>query len=534
MGKAATAERPAVSKLVNRIDRLSPEKQALLKRMLERKGLDPLATDRIPRGEDRDSYPLSFAQRRLWFLDQMEPGNAFYNEPLLAMRIEGPLDRKAFAETINTILRRHESLRTTFASIDGAPVQIIAPAADVPVTEHDLRHLPARTREAELRRLAQEEASRPFDLSRGPLLRVSLVRLDDQDHTAFLEMHHIITDGWSNRLLLREILVLYAAISRGEPNPLADTPIRYVDFAAWQRRRLTGKTLDKLVQYWTGQLGGNLLASEFPADYSRPAVQRYRGRLETRILDPDLSARVRRFGVARDCTLFMTLFAAFVLLLHRHTGQEDIVIGAPVANRNRTETESVIGFFVNTLIMRVDVSGAPRFCELMERVKNMALDAYAHEDLPFEKLVEIMRPERNLDRQALFQIIFVVHNYPDRSEAIDIGGDSLRLTRIEVDGGESKLDLAVAVTDLGDDGIKVQLNYNTDLYRDSTMRRLLEQYENILRHVTAQPETRVNVVKVFSEEPQTDEAIQSQNSMREKLRTVRRKSVLIDGDGGKR
>lgn len=510
-----------MSELLDRIDRLPPERQALFRMMLRRKGLHAPTPDVIPKAADSDSYPLSFAQQRLWFLDRMAPGNAFYNEPLLAMRIQGPLDCEALAETINTIVRRHESLRTIFADVDGRPVQIIAPATTVPIVYHDLRHLPVASREAELQRLAQEEASRPFELARGPLLRVSLVRLDEQDHTALLEMHHIITDGWSNRLLLREIFVLYAAISRGEPDPLADLPIRYVDFAVWQRNWLTGETLAKLVNYWTRQLAGNLPVSQFPPDFARPSVQRHLGRLETHVLGPDLSESVRQLGRRRDCTLFMTLFAAFVTLLHRYTGQDEIVIGTPVANRNRRETESVIGFFVNTLVMRVDVSGSPSFTELMERVRKVAVDAYAHEDLPFEKLVEILRPERNLDRQALFQIIFGLHNYPQTAQAIEVGGDSLRLTRIEVDGGESKVDWALSVTDLEHEGIKAQINYNTDLFRAATMHRLLRQYETILRHVTADPETRLNAIPVFSAADRGD-------VIREKLQTVRRKPVPID------
>lgn len=528
-----------MNELSDRIGRLPPEKQALFRLMLKQRGISSPEADVIARAADADAYPLSFSQQRLWFLDQMAPGNAFYNEPLLALHIEGPLDRDALAAAIDTIVRRHASLRTRFASADGRPVQIIAPPTAVPIACHDLRGLPPEQREAELRRLAQEEAARPFDLTRGPLLRVSLIRLDEHEHTALLEMHHIITDGWSNRLLLREILVLYAAISHGQPNALPEVPIRYVDFAVWQRERLSGASLDKLLDYWTRQLAGNLPVSEFPADFPRPAVQRHLGRLETHVIAPELSDRIRQLGKRRDCTLFMTLFAAFVALLQRYTGQEEIVIGTPVANRNRTETESVIGFFVNTLVMRVDVSGGPRFTELMDRVRKVAVDAYAHEDLPFEKLVEVLRPERNLDRQALFQILFGLHNYPDTAQAIDVGNDRLRLRRIEVDGGESKVDWALSITDLDQDGIKAQINYNTDLYRASTMQRLLRQYETILRHVAAEPDTRLNAIPVFSADEgpagaKTPALTPAQDTMREKLKTIRRKPVLIDGKGENR
>ncbi|UZW58362.1 condensation domain-containing protein [Lysobacter enzymogenes] len=519
-----------MSELSDRIGRLPPEKQALFRLMLKQRGLGPQGDDAIPRAAQAESYPLSFSQQRLWFLDQMAPGNAFYNEPLLALRIEGRLDRDALAATIDAVVRRHESLRTRFASFDGRPVQIIAPAATVPIVDHDLRHLPFAARESELQRLAQEEASRPFDLAQGPLLRVSLIRLDEHDHTALLEMHHIITDGWSNRLLLREILALYAAISRGEPDPLPAPPIRYADFAVWQRKRLSGAAMDKLVRYWTRQLAGDLPVSQFPADFPRPAVQRYLGRLETRMIAADTSEGVRRLGRRHDCTLFMTLFAAFVVLLQRHTGHDDVVVGTPVANRNRTETESVIGFFVNTLVMRVDASGGPRFSELLERVRKVAIDAYAHEDLPFEKLVEVLRPERNLDRQALFQILFGLHNYPDPAQAIEVGGESLRLSRIEVDGGESKVDWALSITDLDGEGIKAQINYNTDLYRAATMQRLLRQYENILRHVAAEPDARLNAIPVFGADDDADADRAHGGGLREKLKTVRRKPVAIDAN----
>jgi aspartate racemase len=521
-----------VSDLSKRIDQLSPEKKALFELRMRQEGLSHAAVDVIARVPESSSYPLSFAQQRLWFLDQMEPGCAFYNEPLLAIRISGSLNRKAIAQTINEIVRRHESLRTTFTNVDGSPVQVIACPTPVPIGFIDLRLLPAAARETELRRLAQEEASRPFDLARGPLLRVNLLQLDDEDHAVFLEMHHIITDGWSNRLLLREIMLLYRAMCRGEPSPLLDLPIRYVDFAVWQSKRLRGEVLDNLVAYWKQQLSGELPVMELPADYPRPDIQRYIGRLETYVLDNELSQRIRQLCKSQDCTLFMTLFAALITLLYRYTGQEDIVVGTPIANRNRVETERVVGFFVNTLVLRVDVSGNPRFTELMSRIKKVAVGAYVHEDLPFEKLVELLQPERDLSRQALFQILFVLHNYPEASRDV-LGLDrDLTLTRIEVDGGESKVDWALSVTELGDKGIKAQINYSTDLFKASTIRRMLRQYENLLRHVTANPETRLSAVRIFSdsdpdEGPQAAGASDNRNAILARLKNTRRKPVLV-------
>jgi aspartate racemase len=519
-----------MSDLDKRIDRLSPEKKALFELAMRQKGLSYAIVDAIPKVPESGSYPLSFAQQRLWFLDQMEPGNAFYNEPLLAIRINGPLNLKALAQTIDEIVRRHESLRTTFANIDGRPVQVISRPTPVPIGFIDLRGLPAAARETELRRLAQEEASRPFDLVQGPLLRVNLLQLDEEDHTVFLEMHHIITDGWSNRLLLREIMLLYGAMCKGEPSPLPDLPIRYVDFAVWQSKRLRNEVLDNLVAYWKQQLSRNLSVVELPADYPRPVVQRYIGRLETHVLDNELSQRIRQLCKSQDCTSFMTLFAALVTLLYRYTGQEDIVVGTPIANRNRIETEGVVGFFVNTLVLRVDVSGNPRFTELMSRVKKVAVGAYVHEDLPFEKLVELLQPERDLSRQALFQVLFVLHNYPEASRDVPGLDRDVTLTRIEVDGGESKVDWALSVSDLENEGIKAQINYSTDLFKASTIRRMLRQYENLLRHVTANPETRLSAVRIFSdtdEGPQAAGATDNHNAILARLKNTRRKPVVV-------
>ena len=523
-----------MSDLGKRIEQLPPEKRALLELLMQRKGLSRSPVGSIPRVPERDSYPLSFAQQRLWFMDQMEPGSPFYNEPLLAIRIRGPLDSEVLVRTFDEIVRRHESLRTTFANVDGKPVQRISPPAPAPVTAVDLRGLPAGQREVKLRELAQEEAGRPFDLSAGPLLRVTIVRLGGEDHTVLIEMHHIITDGWSNRILLREMMQLYDAASKGRPNPLPGLPIRYVDFAVWQNQWLKGKVLEELTAYWKRQLGGRLPVLQLPTDFPRPAVQRYIGRLETRILDRGLSEKVKQLCRGEDCTLFMTLFAAFLALLYRYTRQEDLVIGCPVANRNRVETEGVIGFFVNTLVLRVDVSGNPRFTELMRRVKKVAVDAYAHEDLPFEKMVEILQPERDLSRQALFQVLFVLHNYPGGPGDVQGLGQDLTLTRIEVDGGESKMDFAMAITDLEEEGIKAQINYSTDLFKTQTVRRMLRQYESLLRSVTANPETCLSAIRISSEEDEGGRPADlpgGRGDIARRLKSTTRKPVIIAPPG---
>ena len=522
-----------MQQLSDRISKLPPEKQALFKRMLKQKGLSDAQDGAIPRVKDSHSYPLSFAQQRLWFLEQMEPGNPFYNEPLLALRIKGVLDRNAIEETFNALVIRHESLRARFASVDGKPVQIIEPATSVPIVFHDLLSLPLALRESEITKLAQEEASRPFDLSHGSLFRVSLLKLAEHEHAVFLEMHHIITDGWSNSILINEILQLYEAFSKKQKNTLPLVPIRYVDFADWQTKHLTGVTLEKLVDYWKKQLSGHLPVSEFPLDFPRPAVQRYRGRVETNLIGGELSNKIRLLAKKQDCTLFMTLLAAFVVLLQRYTGQNEIVIGTPVANRNRKETESVVGFFVNTLVIRIDMSDGPSFTQLMSRVRKTAIDAYAHEDLPFEKLVEILRPKRNLDKQALFQILFGLHNYPSSGQEVQSDSDDLQLSRMEVDGGESKMDWAMSITDLNEEGIKAQINYNTDLYRLSTMQRIHAEYETILQHVVLEPETYLNSIPIFSsgEDKVAIGNPPKKQAIREKLKSVRRTPIPIDSKG---
>jgi hypothetical protein len=331
-------------------------------------------------------FPTSFAQERMWLLDQLAPGNSSYTVPE-AYRLTGPLDVTALEQSIREIVRRHEALRTTFVLENGQPVQVIAPAATVSLPCIDLQDFPASQRQVEALKRAVEEADRPFDLTCGPLLRCILFRLNQAEHVLFVVMHHIISDGWSMDVFFRELAALYSAFSTGTPSPLHELPIQYADFAVWQRDQLQGEILENQLAYWKQQLRGAAVV-ELPTDYARPIVQTYRGASETLVFSQELSHAIKTLGQQQNATLYMTLLAAFKVLLLRLTGQTDIPVGSPIAGRTQVEIEELIGFFVNTLVLRSDLSGNPTFLELLARVRKTALEAFAHQDLPFEKLLQ--------------------------------------------------------------------------------------------------------------------------------------------------
>ncbi|NTU83527.1 MAG: non-ribosomal peptide synthetase, partial [Chloroflexales bacterium] len=350
----------------------------------------PLAP--VSRGE---ALPLSFAQQRIWFLEQLSPGNTAHN---LAgsLRLSGRLDPAALELAMSELIRRHEILRTTFVFAEGRPSQVIGAPRPFALPIIDLRPLSAPQREAEAERLCDEESKRPFDLERGPLVRLTLVQLDPIEHLLILSMHHIVSDGWSFDVFAQEISQLYRACAAGSPSPLPPHPVQYADFAVWQRRRLEGPVLAEQLAYWKGQLAGPLPTIDLPLDRPLPPVQTFSGARETLVLSEELTAAVRALGSAEDASLFMVLLAAFEVLLHRQTGQTDIVVGTPLAGRTRPETERLIGCFLNTLVLRTDLGDDPPFRELVARVRETALSAYAHQELPFERLVEELRPERDV------------------------------------------------------------------------------------------------------------------------------------------
>ncbi|HYO98763.1 MAG TPA: amino acid adenylation domain-containing protein, partial [Pyrinomonadaceae bacterium] len=365
-------------------------------------GVQLMPVTHAPREGD---LPLSFAQQRLWFLDQFEPGNSFYNVPS-AVRLTGALDVAALEHSLNEVVRRHEILRTTFESTQGQPRQVIAPVLKLSLAQENLRHLNDSERRAEVRRLAVEEAERPFDLASAPLVRARLLQVADDEHVLLFTMHHIVSDGWSVGVLLGEVAALYEAYGRDARAPLAELPIQYADFAAWQRRWLDGEQLDAQLGYWREQLRDAPALLELPTDRPRPPVQTYRGATARFTLAKDLSSGLQRLSRREGTTLFMTLLAAFQSLLQRYSGAEDVLVGTPIAGRNRAEIEGLIGFFVNTLVLRTTFDGDPSFVELLARVREVCLGAYAHQDVPFEKLVEELQPERELSHSPLFQVMF--------------------------------------------------------------------------------------------------------------------------------
>jgi amino acid adenylation domain-containing protein len=437
--------------------------------------------------------PLSFAQQRLWFLDQLQPGSPFYNL-FSAVRMQGELDLNALTESFGELVRRHEALRTVFADVDGKPVQVIMPARKLSLELRDLRGLAEDEREAEAMRLAAEDVQRPFDLSRGPLMRVGLLQLGEQEHILLLCIHHIISDGWSTRVLIRELVTLYDNFSSGRPSPLAELGIQYADFARWQREWLQGDVLLTQLEYWRGQLAGAPAVLEFPTDRPRPAVQTFRGARESLVFPKELAEAVQVLSRREGVTQFMTLLAAFKVLLGRYSGQADIVVGTPIAGRNQIEIEELIGFFVNTLVLRTDLSGGPSFRELLGRVREASLGAAAHQDLPFEKLVEELQPERDLSRSPLFQVMFALQNVPKDEFELK----TLTLSPIEADSGTAKFDLTMFFHPT-EDGLLGILEYNTDLFDAETARRMLAHYEVLLRGVVADPEQRISSLPLLTE-----------------------------------
>jgi len=436
--------------------------------------------------------PLSFAQQRLWFLDQLQPDSPFYNLPT-TWRLTGTLSLPAMAQCLNEIVRRHQVLRTTFATVKGRPFQSIAPTLSLSLPVVDLRELAKPECETHVRQLAMENARRLFDLARDPLLRATLLRLDEKTHVLLLNMHHIVSDGWSQGVFVRELMALYRAFVDDQPSPLPELPIQYADFAAWQREWLQGEVLDRQLSYWKQQLGGPLPTLELPTDHPRPPIRTPWGAQQSLAFSPSLTEALQALSRQEGCTLFMTLLAAFNTLLYRYTAQADILVGSPIANRNRVEVEPLIGFFVNTLTLRTDLSGNPTFRQLLARVRETTLDAYTHQDLPFEKLVEALQPERDLSRPPLFQVMFILQNAPLPS--LELPGLTLR--SMQVDNGTAKFDLTLSMVET-EEGLAGSWEYNTDLFDDSTVNRMAGHFQTLLESIVADPERRIGDLPILT------------------------------------
>jgi amino acid adenylation domain-containing protein len=474
---------------------LSPEQRARLALQLSKK--KKTAAPRIPRLEQRDNLPLSFAQQRLWFLARLVPDSPFYNVPTV-WQFNGDLDVAILGQSLSEIVRRHEVLRTTFPAEGGQPYQVIAPPAPVSIPVFDLQRLTQAEQGAEIQRIMAEDTQQAFDLARGPLLRATLLHLGPSEHVFLLNCHHIIFDGWSTGVFIRELTLLYNAFSAGEPSPLSELPIQYADFACWQRQLLQGRQLERHLDYWKKQLDGIPVLLDLPTDYPRPEIQGFRGTYEDLMLPGHLSEALRALGEQQRTTLFMVMLTAFGILLYRYTNQEDIVVGTGIASRNYREIEELIGFFVNVLPIRLDLSGNPSFRELLQQVRAISIDAYTHQDLPFEKLVEELQPERKLSHAPIFQVSFVHQNFPELPSQ-DGGLAFSSLHPAAVSNRTAKFDLTLYLVD-NEDNEQLVMEYNSDLFNAGTIRRMLDHFQVVLEHVSANPEARVAHLPVMTAE----------------------------------
>jgi len=464
------------------------EKRALLSQLLQEK-----------MGNTK-KYPLSYAQERLWFLDQFQPASAIYNIPT-AIEINAALNVRAVEEALQELLRRHEVLRTSFSNEDGGPVQLVHPPGSFKLQVEDLRSLSEGERAAAAQRLADEEARQPFDLTLAPLLRARLLQLAENRYVLLLTMHHIISDGWSMAVFFSEYGTLYEAYCQGRRSPLPELPLQYANYAVWQRQWLQGAVIDEQLNYWKQQLAGMPELLELPTDHLRPPVQSFRGGWQAFVLGAAVSRRLREISQQQGATLFMTLLSAWQILLLRYSGREDIVVGTPIAGRNREETEKLIGFFVNTLVLRSRLQRHWSFREVLAHVREVCLEAYAHQDLPFEKLVEELQPERNLSHNPLFQITFVLQNMLTTTPQTGPGnpGETAPAGSFTAEVGTStaKFDLTLSVTESGDYLI-MGLEYSTDLFEAATISRLAQHFQTLLEGITDNPEQPISQLPLLT------------------------------------
>ena len=458
--------------------KLTPTKRALLEALLQRDGVNRKRLERIPRRKDCAVIPASYAQQGLWLIDQLGEGSSLYNIPL-GKRIEGPLNMQAFAQSLDEVVRRHEALRTTFTVIDGEPMQVISAPQLVGLPLIDLRHIDADRREAELQRVATAEAEQPFDLSRGPLLRVGLVRMGEEDHILLLTMHHIIADGWSCGVLFGELSELYNAFSQRQASPLPELELQYADFAIWQREWLRVEALDEQLGYWCQQLADASPRLELTIERAVPVNQNKAAAIATFSVTQEITEQLKARSRIEGVTLFMTLLAAFQILLARYSGQDDIVVGTPSGGREREEIQPLIGLFVNTLLLRTNLEGNPTLGEFLAVVKEVVLAAHAHQDLPFKRLVEELRPDRSFSDQPLCQITLQLQQSPR---------ESLMFHGLQCTAWHrglaiaAKFDLSVSLVESAG-CLSGAIEYNSDLFERSSIQRLTGHYINLLESI---------------------------------------------------
>jgi len=481
------------------MSKLTAQKRALLQQMLQKKGIDKSSDNTISK-QTSVAPPASFLQEGLWFLDQFDPGQATYNVPG-ATKITGPLNHRALEKTLQEIIRRHETMRTTFENKLGRPVQIIAKEHSFKLPLVALSETDAESQMNKVSALATEEARRPFDLAKGPLFRAFLIKISSELHILVFNIHHIITDGWSMGVFTRELFKLYEAFSQNKSAPLEELPIQFADFAVWQRNWLRGETLEKQLSFWRKQLNEPLPVLELPPDKPRPAFQSGKGGHETLVLPRLLSVALRKLTQREDTTLFELLLAAFNLLLCLYSKQYDIVVGSPVANRNQKELELLIGYFVNMIPLRADLTGDPTFVDLVKRIRQVTMDAYAHRDLPFGKLVEELNIKRDPSRNPVFQTEFILLTQEHAPAIYGYGFRSpikkkmqladLTLEPVEVESGVAKFDLVVLLWDV-DDGISGTFEYNTDLFESATIKKMITHFEKLLHSIASNPDLPIS------------------------------------------
>lgn len=484
-----------------RISALTPEQRALFDARLKQKGLstNAAAVQTIPRRQNRDSAtaPASIDQERLWFIDQLQPGNTAYNI-FNASRIRGALNIPIMERVINELLQRHEVLRTTLKSVGGLPVQVIAPDLKITLEPVSLQHLPPDERYDEAVRLTTEEFARPFDLEKDPLVRVGLLRLAADDYVLQVNMHHAITDRWSFAVFEKELAVLYQAFATGQPSPLPELPIQFADYAVWQHERMNGDEYKKDLEYWVRQLAGAPFILDFPTDFPRPVIQNFLGARVyvsyPRSLLDGLKELSRREGV----TMFMTLMAAFKTLIYRYTNQHDLLISTPIGTRLRPETENLVGYLLNLLIIRTDLSGDPTFRELLKREQDSCVGAFAHQEVPFGKLVQELKPIQDPSRNPIAQVAFLYLDFPEATAMQFLG---LTASHIDIDNGASRFDITLAMTETPE-GFTVSIEYNKDIFEHSRMERMAKHLEVLLGGIVANPDARLSDLPILTLEEQ--------------------------------
>ncbi len=441
-----------------------------------------------------------------------------------AIRVTGPLDHRALERSFNEIIRRHESLRTTFHVVDREPVQRIATSLEVKISVVGLSSSAAQEKEAELKRFIRAEVRRPFNLETGPLIRISLVRMSEEEHVLLVILHHIISDGWSVGILISEMVPIYEAFVSSQPSPLPELKVQYADFAAWQHAWLCGPVFEQQITYWRHKLKGPLPVLDLPEDFPRPKSPCGEGRVLATFVPPELVQQLQLLSNREGCTLFMTLLSTFYVLLHAKTGQEDLIVGTDLANRSSIETEKMIGFFINQVALRADLSGDPGFTDLLSRVRTVATEAYVHQDVPFDRVVEAVNPQREVNRTPLFQVKFVLQNVPRPKLEVE----NLRLVELEVGSGTAKFDLLINVLQK-DGALRMLWEYSSELFRESTVQRIADCYLALLENIILDPELPLHAaVAVVQETNQNirEKAEQKRNHiLREKLVQKSRKPL---------